>query len=252
MKSSHLLKLIASLLLLSGIGYWVSRDALSDSRPIIPAFLTDDLSPECSQVMLVRSPFATSIHAQLWLLERNATQRWNTIKGPIPVTLGRNGLAWGTGEHTCPPPNSFRLKREGDGCSPAGIFQIPFASGMAPKNEAQDIRLPYTHLTQAIIGVDDPTSRYYNQVIDATGVERDWATDERMNRYQKVYRWGAFIANNPDAIPEGGSCIFLHLWPRPGRATAGCTAMSEEDILTCLRWLDPARQPRIIQVLESW
>ena len=168
------------------------------------------------------------------------------------MTLGRNGLAWGVGEHSSPPPADFPIKREGDGCSPAGIFRIPFAFGIPPSTDASWIKLPYTHLTQDIIGIDDPKSQHYNQVLNARAVERDWDSDERMNRHQKVYRWGAFIAHNPDAIPGGGSCIFLHLWPGPGRSTAGCTAMSEKDLIQTLQWLDPSQNPRLIQALGAW
>lgn len=220
--------------------------------PRIPPFLASDLPDGCSQVMLVRSPHESSVNAELWLLERGFMNMWHVVNGPIPVTLGRSGLAWGSGEHTAPPPEGFRIKREGDGCSPAGIFRIPFAFGIPSAGEADWLRLPYIHLTQDIIGVDDPKSRHYNQVLDATTVERDWDSDERMNRHTRVYRWGAFIAHNPDAIPHGGSCIFLHLWPGPGRATAGCTAMSEENIVHVLGWLDPAKEPRLVQVLDSW
>lgn len=253
MQTRRQLSFAASLLLVVGLAWLVSRDVLNPESPPIPRFLAADLPSDCCQVLLVLSPNAPSIHAHAWMLERARTSdAWRPLRGPLLVTLGRNGLAWGVGEHSSPPPTDFPIKREGDGCSPAGIFRIPFAFGIPPSTDASWIKLPYTHLTQDIIGIDDPKSQYYNQVLNARTVERDWDSDERMNRHQKVYRWGAFIAHNPEATPGGGSCIFLHLWPGPGRSTAGCTAMSENDLVQILQWLDPSRNPRLIQALESW
>lgn len=220
--------------------------------PRIPSFFESALPASCQQVMLVLSPEARSVPARLWLLERQSGGAWGALAGPISVTLGQNGLAWGEGEHTAPAPADFRIKREGDGCSPAGVFRVPFAFGLAPASEAAWLRLPYTPLTPTIIGVDDPKSRYYNQVVDNTQVERDWDSNEAMMRHDGLYRWGAFIAHNPHGTPGLGSCIFLHLWPGPGKSTAGCTGMSGDDIKAVLAWLDPAKDPRIVQALESW
>ena len=220
--------------------------------PRIPACFASSLPSECRQVLLVLSPHAESVPARLWLMERDAADEWNKCAGPISVTLGQKGLAWGEGEHTAPAPAGFRIKREGDRCSPAGVFRIPFAFGLATAADAAWLRLPYTPLTPTIIGVDDPKSRFYNQVVDNTKVERDWDSNEAMMRHDGLYRWGAFIAHNPRGTPGLGSCIFLHLWPGPGKSTAGCTGMSEDDLKIVLAWLDPAKEPRIVQGLEDW
>lgn len=241
--------LILVALALIGLGIWL---AIQPKAPRIPELFAQDVPDDCRQVMLVLSPEDTSFEAELWLMERDPDLSWHAIEGPLPVTVGRRGLAWGKGEHTAEPPDGFRLKREGDKCSPAGVFRVPFAFGIPPPVEADWLRLPYVHLTEDIIGVDDPKSRHYNQVLDASKVARDWDSDERMNRHQKVYRWGAFIAHNPNAVPHAGSCIFLHLWTDPGRSTAGCTAMSETHIVRVLEWLDPAMNPRLVQGLDSW
>ncbi len=42
--------------------------------------------------------------------------------------------------------------------------------------------------------------------------------------------------------------IFLHLWQAPNRGTAGCTAMGESDMRALMRWLDPTRNPVLIQL----
>lgn len=210
---------------------------------MIPALFASDLPAACQQVLLVSSPHAASISAELHLLERDGHE-WKSVGQGIPVSLGRHGLAWGLGEHTTSAPLGFRLKQEGDGCAPAGIFRLPFAFGDAP---TVPFKLPYIPITETLLAVDDPQSRFYNQVIDSSQVGKDWASTEFMQREDNLYRWGVAVAHNPQNQPGAGSCIFIHLWRGPGRPTAGCTAMSEENILHVLSWLDPAKEPRLVQ-----
>ncbi|MDZ4286395.1 MAG: L,D-transpeptidase family protein [Prosthecobacter sp.] len=240
-------------LLLVAFAIWLARNWRLPATPSIPALFKSSLPAACRQVVLVLSPSQPSVTARLWLLERSTSDdAWHTATDPIPVTLGHKGLAWGVGEHTGAAPAGFPLKREGDKCSPAGVFRLPFAFGLAAAVDAPWLKLPYTPLTPSIVGVDDPKSRYYNQVVDNTVVTPDWESNEAMQRHGELYRWGAFIAHNPDATPGLGSCIFLHLWPGPGKATSGCTAMSREDIEKVLRWLDAAKEPHLVQGLEGW
>jgi D-alanyl-D-alanine dipeptidase len=69
-----------------------------------------------------------------------------------------------------------------------------------------------------------------------------------MLRNDLLYKWGLVVDHNARAIPGGGSCIFLHIWKDSSTATAGCTAMREQDLVTLLRWLDPKRRPVLIQM----
>jgi D-alanyl-D-alanine dipeptidase len=221
--------------------------------PRLPRHLAADIPATCRQLVLVLSPAANSKHARLWLLQRAwEGGPWRLHHGPMPTTLGRNGLGWGAALHRSSPPPDFPVKTEGDKRSPAGLFAIPKAFGMAPQDQAAHLRLPYIHLTEHTIGVDDVTSKHYNQIVDDREVLRDWMSHEAMNRYAKLYQWGAFIAHNPDNIPGLGSCIFLHLTPGGDKATAGCTALNAEDLQTTLRWLDAEKSPLLLLGLESW
>jgi L,D-peptidoglycan transpeptidase YkuD (ErfK/YbiS/YcfS/YnhG family) len=255
--SRHLGIAIAVCLALAALAGWLIVHSFMDRepQPHLPERFAADLPTDCRQLMLVVSPHQSSVPARLWLMHRgSARDSWQVHRGPIEVTLGRNGLAWGTGEHRSAPPEGFPIKFEGDGCSPAGIFRIPFAFGLAEPEEAAHLRLPYTFLTPDIFGVEDPGSRYYNQVVDVTKVERDWSDEEHdpMSRRTSLYRWGAFVAHNPERTPGAGSCIFLHRWPGPGEPTAGCTGMAEQDLAEVLSWLDPALEPRLVQGIEDW
>lgn len=214
---------------------------------MIPALFAPDLPAACRQVLLVTSSCETSISAELRMLERDATHAWKQMGDVIPVALGRNGLAWGLGEHPASPPPNFRRKHEGDGCSPAGVFRLPFAFGDAP---TADFKLRYVPVTESLLAVDDPQSRFYNQIIDPAEVTKDWTSTEFMRREDGLYRHGIMVAHNPANLPGAGSCIFMHLWRGPGQPTAGCTAMSAENLLRVLRWLDPALEPRLVQWCE--
>ena len=258
------------ILIVSG-GYYWRQDQIDagDSRvppskelevqtPSLPALFSQDIPESCRQLLLVMSPHPTSIPATLYLMERrDGGSPWEPVseRGVIPVTLGRSGLAWGVGEHHATRPVEFREKREGDGCSPAGVFRVPFTFGIDSVAEAHaespGLKLPYTALEDSIIGVDDPKSKYYNQVVNSTTVTRDWDSHEPMNRYKRLYRWGAFIAHNPEGVPGFGSCIFIHVWPGPGEPTAGCTGMADPDVVRVLTWLDPSKEPRLVQWVET-
>jgi L,D-peptidoglycan transpeptidase YkuD (ErfK/YbiS/YcfS/YnhG family) len=224
-------------------------ELLRKPAPQVPQRFLQDLTPATQQLLYMEVPYAESVSGQLWLLRRD-DEAWEVERGPVPVTIGHKGLAWGSGEHSGPPPVGFRVKVEGDKCSPAGVFRIPFAFGQA--ETASSLKLPYTHLGPTIVGVDDVKSRFYNQVLDSSKVERDWDSNEAMARHGRLYQWGAFIGHNPKAVPGGGSCIFLHIWPGPGTGTAGCTGMAEADMKQVLEWLDPALEPRLVQAVEEW
>jgi len=225
--------------------------ATAERTASIPEKFAKALPGPCEQVVLVVANRETSSEGRLWMLAReDSSSPWSSVAGPVPVDLGRNGMAWGNGERMPAPPAGFRLKREGDGCSPAGIFRIPFAFGYAPS--APGLRLKYVAVSATLAGVDDSASRYYNQLADSARVTPDWKHCETMLRKDGIYRWGAFVAYNPDNVPGGGSCIFMHIWHGPGYGTSGCTAMSEENLLRVLKWLDPAREPRLVQVVRGW
>ena len=71
------------------------------------------------------------------------------------------------------------------------------------------------------------------------------------------YRYLATVGYNVDPIVPGlGSAIFLHRhqYDSAGRtvATSGCVSLSEAELLSVLRWLDPSLHPRILMGPDSW
>jgi len=203
----------------------------------------------CDQSVVVLTDGWTSTTGVLHLFERGGTTHvWKERVSGIPVVVGKNGLGPGRG--------LIRLdfdgapdKKEGDDRAPAGIFRLSTVFGYAPARSASWVKLPYLALSKRIEGIDDPRSLYYNRLVDRSKVAKvDWRSSEQMRRDDVLYKWGVVVDHNPTAIPDAGSCIFLHIWKSSSSPTAGCTAMPERDLVRLIRWLDPARHPILVQM----
>lgn len=169
----------------------------------------------------------------------------------IPVNLGRNGLGWGKGIIDF---NTFygSLKHEGDDKSPAGIFNLSYAFGYLPKDSLSWLKYPYQQVTTKIECVDDTTSIFYNTLVNTENINKTWISSEIMQSEGIHYKYGIFVDHNSNPqIPGCGSCIFIHIWSSFGKPTAGCTSLSEEQILKLLHWLDVKKKPMLIQLPES-
>jgi L,D-peptidoglycan transpeptidase YkuD (ErfK/YbiS/YcfS/YnhG family) len=178
----------------------------------------------------------------------NVDGPWKMRRAAVSVVLGKKGLGWGLGVMNADHGPGPR-KREGDNKVPAGVFRLGPAFGYAPAKSAAWVKLRYLPLTENIEGVDDPRSRYYNKLVDRTKVARvDWRTSEKMLSFGDLYKWGVVVDHNSAALPGAGSCIFLHIWKNSSAATAGCTAMPEKDLVSLIRWLDPAARPMLVQM----
>ncbi|MBI5914880.1 MAG: L,D-transpeptidase family protein [Bacteroidetes bacterium] len=205
---------------------------------------SNDTIRQARQLVVVLSAHDSDTQAQLRRFEKKG-KKWQPVGRQVPVTLGRTGLAWGSGLHKAQPG---RQKREGDGKSPAGVFSFGKIFGYATPSEVH-FKMPYVLADEALECVDDSGSKFYNQLVDNRLTQKDWTGSEFMHRADEQYRWGIVVNHNTPAQAQGGSCIFLHIWKEPGAPTSGCTAMSGEDLLTLLHWLDPAERPLLVQVL---
>ncbi|MBN8432005.1 hypothetical protein JF535_14225 [Microbulbifer salipaludis] len=203
--------------------------------------------PENSQQLLVTITNSWDADTgELYAFSRTESG-WRPVLEPIPVNLGRTGLAWGIGLH----PESIvgkedPQKREGDGKAPAGIFRLGDAFGYP---NAVNTGLGYQPMTASHYCIDVPASPLYNQTVDAelVGKQAVQGSSEGMRRDihygDQQYKKGIFVAHNPANVPGAGSCIFVHLWKAAGSATAGCTAMGEPEMDTVLKWLQADQQP---------
>lgn len=189
------------------------------------------------QLVVVISPEMNSTTASLQRYEKQSV--WRKAGESARVSLGRSGLGWEEGIEI--------LKREGDGRSPAGVFPITFTFGY---DENSLSTMPYYHADENLICVDDANDTHYNKIVllDSKNLPKSY---EVMRRADGVYRYGAIIDYNPNGVSGRGSCIFFHLNKTNATPTSGCTAMDEKPLVEMLRWLDPEKKPRLLQIPAS-
>lgn len=208
--------------------------------------------PVARQAVVVTTPDWNAVAASLQRYERGeAGAPWLAVGERIAAVVGRNGLGWGRGIQ---PRDAQEgpVKREGDGRAPGGVFKLRSAFGYQPVADVPWIRLPYRQATTTLKCVDDPASPLYNCLVDTLSTAETWNSHENMLRKDDLYRLGVVVGHNDDPpVAGGGSCIFLHIWQGPDRGTAGCTAMAPLDIGEILRWLDPAKLPVLVQLVEG-
>ncbi len=243
-------------------------------------------------IVVLSEDWQTSI-AELYCLERSEQRSWK-VQQKWTVRIGRNGLGWGKSPSNekflahCAQlhkksilleestlfsntkndylqevlQNNAPNKREGDGKSPAGIFQIRkqiygYAESYnitkkenKQQNKDSQKKWSYTQVTENWLGIDDPQSKYYNQLLDQRTIpQSDWNSYENLRREDDAYKWFLMIEHNTQPpIAYHGSCLFIHLWTSPNKATAGCVSMSEENFLRLLEWLQEEEDPYLIQL----
>jgi L,D-peptidoglycan transpeptidase YkuD (ErfK/YbiS/YcfS/YnhG family) len=190
----------------------------------LPVTQLSDIGSAHQVITVAADGYGTHV-AMLTAYERDGSA-WRTVFGPWTANIGRNGVA---------PPGE---KREGDGRTPSGTYGFDFMFGTNPN---PGVRFPFRSITGTnIVWDDDSASPNYNRWID-TNTGSAGTSPEPM--YVSAYGWGAVIAYNRARTPGLGSAIFLHL--ATAASTAGCVALPQDQLLSLLRWLDPARQPRI-------
>lgn len=220
--------------------------------------------PQSRQMIVVTTNNWNAVPGTLQrYVRRTLRSAWQPVGKPIPIVVGRSGLAWGAGLHGEPATlaqGNDPLKREGDGKSPAGVFRLNATFGYAPKGKAGTLKMPYVASTATMQCVDDTQSAYYNRVVERAQLKQpDWNSHEDMLRKDELYRWGVVVEHNVGGVgqsnlkakPKGGSCIFLHIWNGPNSSTSGCTAMEAELMEDVLRWLDARQQPVLVQLPAS-
>ncbi|MDX6285346.1 MAG: hypothetical protein QOG53_831 [Frankiales bacterium] len=157
---------------------------------------------------------------------------WHRTFGPWSVHIGRHGFA---------PPGD---KREGDLRTPSGSYGFSFMFGV---KASPGVRYEYRRVTgDWHVWADDPGPRY-NLWTD-TRTQDGGPSPEPMNQ-APAYNYSAVIAYNTARTAGLGSAIFMHV--STGGSTAGCVSMPTGQLLDVLRWLDPAKSPRIIMGTES-
>jgi L,D-peptidoglycan transpeptidase YkuD (ErfK/YbiS/YcfS/YnhG family) len=130
-------------------------------------------------------------------------------------------------------------KVEGDGHSPIGIFSLGTAFG---RHSNPGTKMSYRQSTANDFWVDDSNSPLYN-TWQKGPVSGRWTSAEKM--YISAYNYGFVINyNTSKRIPGKGSAIFFHVG---SGKTAGCTSTAQGNVISILKWLNPSKNPIVIE-----
>ena len=141
--------------------------------------------------------------------------RFGTVE--MACTLGRSGVC------------AAAAKREGDGCTPLGVWPVRGVMLRPGKVKPTAIRLPWRWVREGDGWSDDPADPVYNRPVH---LPRPFSA-ESLLRDDDAYDVIVVLGHN-DAppVPGHGSAIFLHL--SEGRPTAGCIAVDRADMMKLL------------------
>jgi len=137
--------------------------------------------------------------------------------GIRPAALGRTGIR--------------AVKREGDGATPLGRFEVRQVLYRADRLPRPRTQLPVRAIRAGDGWCEDPADRNYNRLITVSPL----SGADRLTRADHLYDLIIVLGyNDRPRIRGKGSAIFMHL-ARPGFApTAGCIALTRHDLLMLL------------------
>ncbi|WP_328804128.1 L,D-transpeptidase family protein [Roseibium aggregatum] len=146
-----------------------------------------------------------------------------TISGiTVPCALGRSGVT--------------RAKREGDGATPAGSFELLNVYYRADRRSRPRTALPVEKLERQDGWCDDPDHPRYNRPVELPF----GASHEKMWRDDRLYDIVVVLdCNMYPAVPGRGSAIFFHIAREDYTPTEGCVAVSPEHMRLILSKVQP-------------
>jgi D-alanyl-D-alanine dipeptidase len=215
-------------------------------KTIEPVAVKIPFTQSLQAVVVTTSDWDTASGNAAIFERKNANGDWKQVGDAFPVVVGRGGLAWA--EILNGDIDMAKIKQEGDGNSPAGLFPLTASFGIGSKPNS--VELPYTKLDRFTECVDDVKSNFYNRIVNRMQVGNfDWKSSEKMLTIGEQYELGVFVAYNSYPVEKGrGSCIFLHIWKDAKSGTAGCTAMERRNLERIVAWASPAKNPYLVQM----
>jgi L,D-peptidoglycan transpeptidase YkuD (ErfK/YbiS/YcfS/YnhG family) len=145
----------------------------------------------------------------------SCTAEWNKTR--FRCALGFGGISY--------------TKKEGDGVTPAGHFQLRQIFYRDDRIERPRTVLPLSTLSKNGGWCDSPNDASYNKYVSLPFSGHH----EKLWRKDAIYDLIAVIGyNDRPVIPNAGSAIFIHVATTEFRATEGCVAFSQPDLLKVL------------------
>jgi len=171
----------------------------------------------------------------------------NALATDLIVSRSPDGTwhaAFGTRRWCCAigPAGVSADKREGDGATPVGCFQLRRVLYRPDRLARPETGLPVAALRPEDGWCDDPDDAAYNRPIRLPYA----ASHERLWRDDGIYDVIVVLGHNDDPpVPGRGSAVFLHVARPDYGPTAGCVALALVDLLTVLREAGPEACVRV-------
>ena len=146
----------------------------------------------------------------------------------FPCALGRSGI-----KHN---------KKEGDGVTPTGSFELLNVLYRPDKGPRPRTSLPVDVIDQQDGWCDDPTHPAYNRPVQLPFA----ASHEKMWREDRLYDIVVVLdCNMYPPIAGKGSAIFFHIAREDYRPTEGCVAVAPQHMRILLEHVGPGAVMRI-------
>jgi L,D-peptidoglycan transpeptidase YkuD (ErfK/YbiS/YcfS/YnhG family) len=204
----------------------------SSATPTTSALPLHFSTGAATQVITVTAASTSSTEATL--------QEWRKV-GSGWRKFGSASHAWVGSDGLSTQPSETRS------ATPIGTFTLTRAFG---RNADPGTGLPYTRTTPADWWISQ-AGPLYNTMQRCSSDCAFTQGDPNEHLYYTVpyYRYAVVIdyntRNAPGGVTQGaGSAFFLHV--TVGEPTQGCVSISEDKLIELMRWLSPARHPRIL------
>ena len=189
---------------------------------------------ETADVILVAAATGEGAKCDFYAFQKDGG-RW-TVALETSGFVGREGVNYGD-------------RQEGDYTTPGGIYPVGQCFGILPA--PGKMALTYTKLDSDCYWDGDQNSETYNQMVRKSRMPADWdaTVSEHLTDYLEQYKYCMNIEfNTHPAIPGRGFAIFLHCIRVGMEQTAGCVAIPQEDMVTCL---EMATESTYIVILQD-
>jgi L,D-peptidoglycan transpeptidase YkuD (ErfK/YbiS/YcfS/YnhG family) len=206
---------------------------------------------DAQQLIVVAGSSKTSTYATARVYQKGTDGNWAMKLWAMPARIGWGGWV----------PAASRVQNTGT--TPRGTFRITTAFGLKAN---PGTKISYKHVEAWDYWVGDQRDpQTYNLYEPYASAQRSWRISqaERLGAYPTQYEYAAVIDFNRPAATSVrwnytyneyatsapvnvtlGSAIFLHI--NGTGATGGCVSLRRADLITVLKWLDPAKKPRIV------
>ncbi|MEJ8476310.1 L,D-transpeptidase family protein [Roseibium algae] len=136
------------------------------------------------------------------------------------------------------------MKREGDGATPVGQFELLNVIYRVDRGRRPRTGLPVESMALSDGWCDAPGHRRYNRPVDLPFS----ASHEKMWREDRLYDIVVVLdCNMHPPVPGRGSAIFFHIAREDYRPTEGCVAVAPVHMRLILDWVRPGTIMRISQ-----